>query len=449
MSEQMDLSAGRGTAVRKLHAVMAALFDPALSKSAAAVLSCLAEHANRESGLAWPGHGLLAAETGLSKRQVTRAMQDLREARYILVAEESRPARTARYLLSYKGEDRVSALFDWSNRNATVSNGPQRGNAGGDIHVTEGGDERVTIPSEGVVTSPSKSGDTGGAGVVTAMSSEPPHRTPTMKEGEVVGGSIGSGPGGPSLAAPTPDVLDLFWQVYPKGELRHQGERELRTQLASGVSFDDIIDGAQRFAKHCRDKHTEYRYIPSARNWLHDRRWLDVYPTFTPVERVPESKTKRASGKQINAKGKSVSMPSKARAPRAPMDPAEKQRRAEARMREKAWEKVDQGVWRSRLAGIEKLVIRVRDEFSERVPRGRAYQFDSRAFQLAASSYLKSQGQSAADSEVRRMSFTVLGMLVRFINHLQPSLEQIEMFEGDDPMPMRVLEHYRSMVSFK
>jgi hypothetical protein len=439
VSEQEKPSDSRNTVVRKLHAVMATLFDPDISKSAAAVLSCLAEHANRDTGLAWPGHGLLAIETGLSKRQVTRAMQDLREARYIVVAEESRPARTARYRLSYKGADRVDEMFDWSNRNPAASNSTRSGNEGGDIRVTEGGDVRVTTKGEGVVTSLSKGGDNDGSKVVTAMSSEPTHRTPTMKEGEVVGGSIGSGPGGPSLAAPTKEMFDLFWTVYPKGEHKHQGECELRAQLAAGVSFEDIVDGARRYTQHCRAKHTDYRYVPYARNWLRDQRWRDAYRAPEPEpapERIPTNQTK---GKKSGAK------PSKAKTKIGQVNVDQRIRREEMRVREIAWEGLSETEWRSRVAGIEPLVKRMHDQFPARL-NGGGLGIDLKALGLAVKAYLLSQRLSANYRQYTNIAATIYRVDYCLRRHEQPHLSGVELFEGDSPLPIRVLEHYRSVV---
>lgn len=70
-------------------------------------------------------------------------------------------------------------------------------------------------------------------------------------------------------------AFDHFWSIYPRRIAKKNAEKIFSRILKSGVSHEEIIDGARRYANHCRDTGTDEKYIAHAATWLNGERWLD------------------------------------------------------------------------------------------------------------------------------------------------------------------------------
>ena len=79
-----------------------------------------------------------------------------------------------------------------------------------------------------------------------------------------------------------PDRFDAFWAAYPHragGNPRKRAARTFAARVAEGVSTDDLIDGARRYAAHCeRDGKVGTPYVMQAATFLGpDERWREEY----------------------------------------------------------------------------------------------------------------------------------------------------------------------------
>ncbi len=65
-----------------------------------------------------------------------------------------------------------------------------------------------------------------------------------------------------------------FWEVYPQKKSGPKASFKIyQRKIKLGVSHEDIIQGARRFAEHCVRGKQEKRFIVHASTWLNQERW--------------------------------------------------------------------------------------------------------------------------------------------------------------------------------
>jgi Helix-turn-helix domain len=134
-----------------------------------AVLGCLVDFANSETGACWPGQNTIARATGKDIRAVKRSIQNLIKTPYLKRTQRYRASNPSDLMSTQRhhtsnlyeiGWDALLQAFDAykQRRSRNARNGyavtPVTGERGGDKNVTLGGDKNVTA---GVTkTSPNK-----------------------------------------------------------------------------------------------------------------------------------------------------------------------------------------------------------------------------------------------------------------------------------------------------
>lgn len=84
----------------------------------------------------------------------------------------------------------------------------------------------------------------------------------------------GTGNGMDRLAA---GEFDSFFAVFPKQEQRDNAEKEYQKARQAGVTAEDLIAGARRFAAHVAREKIPLRFTALAKTWLSDGCWKDRY----------------------------------------------------------------------------------------------------------------------------------------------------------------------------
>ena len=95
----------------------------------------------------------------------------------------------------------------------------------------------------------------------------------------------GTGKGMESLAA---GEFDSFFAVFPKQEQRDNAEREYLKARQAGISADDLVAGARRFAAHVAREKIPLRFTALAKTWLADGCWKDRYGQNDAEPQLPE-----------------------------------------------------------------------------------------------------------------------------------------------------------------
>jgi DNA-binding MarR family transcriptional regulator len=286
-----------GNLLQRFHALGVGVLSELLTKSDIKVLFVLAEHAG-PSLIAYPSIATIAELCDMKESHVSRSLQRLREAGLIQVAEQgTRTGRSTQHRLTLHGVAELVAHRDEVRARRKAA----RQTHDGDPTAEESGEQEVPPQQAGHVP-PNEEGQVppglvaappnAGSEVPPTPGDKPPTNRDRKGSGEGVGGSFGTGPGGPALAAPTKDMVDRFWSIYPKGEKKAAAERELRARVEAGTSFDEIVAGAERYARFCKAVHREDRYIAFAVNWLREERWRDDF-------KLPEPRSRKNSAVEI------------------------------------------------------------------------------------------------------------------------------------------------------
>jgi len=67
-----------------------------------------------------------------------------------------------------------------------------------------------------------------------------------------------------------------WWKAYPRAEAKQRAYAEF-LKAVTRVEFAKILDGAERYAAHCRDQKLPTVSIAHPSTWLHQSRWTDKY----------------------------------------------------------------------------------------------------------------------------------------------------------------------------
>ena len=74
-----------------------------------------------------------------------------------------------------------------------------------------------------------------------------------------------------------------FYRVFPKKVAPDAAKRNFLRAVKAGADPDDIIAGAERYAKHVQAKGTERGYIKNPQGWLTDKRWEEEFEESRPA----------------------------------------------------------------------------------------------------------------------------------------------------------------------
>lgn len=102
----------------------------------------------------------------------------------------------------------------------------------------------------------------------------------------------------PITPTPTPIVrkresydsraFDEFWDAYPRRVGKKAAADKFRTAMKSGITPQQLIDGARRYAAHCHENRIGERYTKHPTTWLNQGCWDD--------ELKPETEKTKGNG---------------------------------------------------------------------------------------------------------------------------------------------------------
>ena len=101
-------------------------------------------------------------------------------------------------------------------------------------------------------------------------------------------------------------MFSKFWSVYPRKVGKLDAEKAFN-QMARRYAAEDIVAGAERFAKQCAADGTDIKFIPYPASWTRAGRWMDsepdtivAQPLFRTARSVDELRTYlRSVGKPV------------------------------------------------------------------------------------------------------------------------------------------------------
>ncbi len=86
----------------------------------------------------------------------------------------------------------------------------------------------------------------------------------------------------------TEEGFKEFWDIYPRKEDKGQAYRKYVARRRSGITPEEMITAAKRYAEQCKKKHTEKQYIKKAHTFIGDAMpFLDYINT---AEEQPQPK---------------------------------------------------------------------------------------------------------------------------------------------------------------
>jgi hypothetical protein len=284
--------------VAKLKMLAIAARNPKLSRVELAVLIAIADHANAQSGIAFPAFATLAAEAGSTRRHVKTCVKQLIAGGYLTIALRGNRVRSNRYkiILDPPG----GAL-----QNTTPHSDPQS----------------TTVVLSSVTCGALKQPD-----VVLSTAPESFHPS----EHKASDGCEGSQADGGALRAPAlrpalahqpnrgSDSFPEFWNVVTQRKQVAECERELRKKIAEGHKYADILEGVERWEAYNKATGGKNRATPL--KWLQNEKWRDGWELPSArkkiqsddAETAPKAKGEKAkAGKKKPAKARSSSPPSK------------------------------------------------------------------------------------------------------------------------------------------
>jgi hypothetical protein len=233
------------------------------SRSALAVAYFLLyRHLNKHTGRCDPSISTLAAETGLTKRSVNSAVDELRKSGWWRIAQEGatiRGGRTNSYAPQFGAAKRESdEAYDTSSSGEVVKRTTPVRAESGEAQRTK----VVKLPSPKPVKN---------------QESVDPHR-PATHSARV------------RMRDPGEDgansEFETFWRIYP-----HRGEHpdpkkparlKFEAAVKRGVDPAAIIAGAERFRAHVEQQGTEPKFRPQAKTWLNEERWAQLHEPERP-----------------------------------------------------------------------------------------------------------------------------------------------------------------------
>lgn len=83
------------------------------------------------------------------------------------------------------------------------------------------------------------------------------------------------------------DGFDEWWKQYPKKVGKLDAKKAYRAAIKQGATPQDLLDGLQRHTANWKAKNTEPKYIPHPASWLRKGRWEDEFTTPAPNQTAP------------------------------------------------------------------------------------------------------------------------------------------------------------------
>ncbi len=102
------------------------------------------------------------------------------------------------------------------------------------------------------------------------------------------------------------DAFEQFWDAYPKRDganPKKPAKGKFQRHVENGVNPNDIIQGAQRYARQVLDK--EPKYVAQAVTWLNQERWNDddwVAPREESYTDIAERLRREIAEEEMNGK---------------------------------------------------------------------------------------------------------------------------------------------------
>ena len=237
-----------------------------LSSDEKAVAETYARHARDAAGdksatadISWLKYPRLMAKAGIGRRDnVKPACDSLVEKGWLVVVREVHRRSTIYRLAIPRSPDVGTSV----------------------VHAGSPDTGTSVVPED-----PSRSPDTGTSVVPTPALGSPdvgtPPLTPLVKDLKAPSSSSRT----PGTTEPVELALQAdeegdcfadFWKIYPKKINEKQSREAWATAVAGGATAEEIIEGAERYAKWVVAERKSAKYVSFAVNWLRDRRWTDV-----------------------------------------------------------------------------------------------------------------------------------------------------------------------------
>ena len=245
--------------------------DADLRPSAARLAIVMSGLINRETGDAWPSIDHLAAELGMSRRGVQKAVESLVERGYLERDLGGGRKLSNRYKLRIPGDKGRTPVhgFDPKQRTPVHGNSDKQRTA---VHPLEA--ERANGRSDKGRT--------------------PVHPTPFKETNEDRDLSLSlsdSQKSSTAKAKSTDPNFGEFWQHYPRKAGRKNAERAFAKAVKDGTDPRDIIAGSMRYAAE-RDGQ-EPRFTKHPATWLNGGHWED--------EPTPQGANPRQADRRMTA----------------------------------------------------------------------------------------------------------------------------------------------------
>lgn len=226
------------------------------------VLMYMAERASDDGTGIWTSKSHMSLDTELSKRSVQTAIKEFEEAGIIRQVG----TRACKHGFTYEYSIDMEAL------KALPSTREKTG--AGDSPVQD-------VHPKGCTTfTPTGAGDSPKPSLEPSLepSFNAGNELPLFSENEQR-----QPKGKPSISIE--EKFKEFYRVFPKKVAPDAAKRNFLRAVKAGADPDDIIAGAERYAKHVQAKGTERGYIKNPQGWLTDKRWEDDEPAPQPAER--------------------------------------------------------------------------------------------------------------------------------------------------------------------
>lgn len=104
-------------------------------------------------------------------------------------------------------------------------------------------------------------------------------------------------------AAEIEGAFERFWSVYPSRSPHSNPKKPARQKFEAavkrGVDAEEIIRGAQVYARHAARHIPDPQHVAMATTWLHQERWSDLHEEHQHEEDTtgwPEGRQRRRSG---------------------------------------------------------------------------------------------------------------------------------------------------------
>jgi len=258
--------------VDKLKFLSIAVLDIDLSRCDLAILFVIANGANSKTGLTWRSFNTMARETASTSRTAKRSVKKLLEKKYIAIAKKG----------------------GWGCKANTY--------ALGGIDLLKSGDTSVTKGIDSPVTPMVNSGDLDGTLEVTSMPSlsmtvsEPKARIEGYRSSDCDAVPYGEAVASSGTHHGVGDRYPEFWSAFPLRAGVAFAENILSGLIKAGVSYEEIISGARRYAEYCKTS----RKRVSADAWLERESWRDDW-TVRITKKAKEHKAYRGIYKGVDA----------------------------------------------------------------------------------------------------------------------------------------------------